>query len=180
MAPVTDEPRAPIFRFLFAAKPPTPGAPQIRWMRIPARGPWRLALLIIATVAMASLTGSALLALAGIRTVAGLAIAAAVIVVSLPLFTLLARGWIQGTYVNDAGVRIVRMWSTRVVPWAVIEEVRISGRRWRRIDLLAEGMLIPTTIGNTTLDSACRRHTWDSSLDRMHIWHRESGPTPTN
>lgn len=173
---MTDEPRPPIFGFIFAPKAPTPGAPQIRWMRIPPRGPWRLALLILTTLATASLAGSALLGLAGIRTPQGLAIAAAVIVTGLPVIAVLVRGWIHGTYVNDFGVRIVRMWSTRFVPWSAIEEISESGRRRRHLVLLAEGRQITTTIGDTNLDTALRPQAWESAADRLRTWHREAEP----
>lgn len=174
---MSDSPRPPLFGFVFAPKPPTPGAPTIRWMRIPARGPWRLALLIAASLAVASLAGSALLALAGIRTTQGLALASLAIAIGLPLVALVARGWIQGTYVNDSGVRIVRMWRTEHIPWPLIDGITVSttGHR-RRLLIDTAGVSIATTISSVTLDTALRPQTWDAAVDRMRIWHTETRP----
>lgn len=176
MVAMTDEPRAPIFGFIFAPKPHTPGAPQLTWLRIPARGPWRLMLLIGSTLALAALVGSALLALAGTRSLEGLAVTSLTFLLGLPLVALIVRGWIQGTYVNDSGVRIVRMWGSEFVPWSSIESIGVTHGRHRRVTLHLVDEKVDTTIGETTLDTALRPQSWDAAVDRLRIWHRESQP----
>lgn len=169
------EPRPPLFGFVFAPKPAAPGSGQERWLRIPHRGPWRLALLITSTLALAVVGGSALLALAGTRSVSGLAIGVIALLISLPVIMIVARGWVVGTFVNDSGIRIVRLVRSDFIPWSIVDELTVVPVRWGQhlVVATADG-IIPTTIGSRTLDTAWREQTWLSSVDRMRIWHSEA------
>lgn len=168
-------PRKPLFGFVFAPRPATPGAPALRWMRVPARGPIRLALLIIATLGIASLLGSALLGLASLRSASGLAIAAAVIVLALPVIGILTRAWILGVYLNDTGIKITRWWRTEHVPWPAVTAVTIRPARFGdRIHLETDDGPITTPLGSATLDTLGRPQTWDIAADRLRTWFTET------
>jgi len=172
---VTPQARKPLFGFLFAPKPATPGAGQISWLRIPARGPWRLAVLIISTLLLASVLGTALLSLAASRTPGSVTIGVLALLAMVPIVFLVARGWVTGTYVNDSGVRVVRIVRSDFAPWPIITGVDVTqtGRRQRLIIETSEGP-IDTTIGSFTWDTALREQTWLASVDRMRVWVTES------
>ncbi len=172
---MTPEARKPLFGFLFAPKPATPGAGQVSWLRIPARGPWRLIVLIISTLFLASVLGTALLSLAATRTPAGVIIGVLTLLAMVPLVFLIARGWVTGTYVNDSGVRVVRITRSDFAPWPIITGIDVTntGRRHRLVIETSEGT-IDTTIGSFTLDTALREQTWLASIDRMRVWLAES------
>ena len=167
--------RRPIFGFVFATRGDRPGAPQLRWIRVPARGPWRLALLILATLAVASVTGTALLTLAAARSGAGLGIAALALVVVLPAIGLLVRAWVIGTYVNDSGVRNVGWWGSHFLSWPTVLEVRTRiTRTGQRVVVCTDAGDVDTRIGSRDLDTALRPQAWDAAVDRLRTWHRET------
>lgn len=172
---MTPEARKPLFGFLFAPKPATPGAGQVSWLRIPARGPWRLILLLISTLLLASVLGTALLSLAATRTPEGVIIGVLTLLAMVPIVFLVARGWVTGTYVNDFGVRVVRIARSDFAPWPIITGIDVTqtGRRHRLVIETCEGT-IDTTIGSFTLDTALREQTWLASVDRMRVWLVES------
>lgn len=172
---MTSGPRKPLFGFIFAPKPTTPGAVQVSWLRIPARGPWRLTVLILATLILASLLGTALLSLAATRTPQGVVIGAFTLLAMVPIVFLVARGWVTGTYVNDSGVRVVRLWRSDFVPWSIVTGIDITAtRRDRHLVLDTPEGTITTSIGSFTWDTAWREQAWLSSVDRMRVWQRES------
>ena len=176
---MTDEPRKPIFGFLFAPKQVQPGSPQLKWIRVPARGPLRLALLILVTSFCASVLGSALFALAGMRSTAGIGIAMAVIVLSLPIIGLVSRAWVLGTYVNDSGVKISRWWRTEHIPWPAIDAIDEGpGAGGHRVVLVTTEGIVHTSIGSATLDTLLRTEAWSIAVDRMRTWWRESRLSP--
>lgn len=172
---MTSSPRKPLFGFIFTPKPPTPGAGQVSWLRIPARGPWRLTVLITATLTLASVLGTALLSLAATRTPQGVLIGALALLAMIPIVFLVSRGWVTGTYVNDSGVRVVRIWRSDFAPWPIVTGIGItSTRRGRYLVLDTSEGTITTSIGSFTWDTAGREQAWLSSVDRMRVWQRES------
>jgi hypothetical protein len=172
---VTPEARKPLFGFIFAPKPATPGAGQVSWLRIPARGPWRLTVLIISTLFLASVLGTALLSLAATRNLEGVVIEVLTLLAMVPIVFLVARGWVTGTYVNDSGVRVVRIKRSDFAPWSIVTGIDViqTGRGLRLVVETSEGT-IDTTIGSFTWDTALREQTWLASVDRMRIWLAES------
>lgn len=144
-------------------------------MRIPSRGPWRLIVLIGASTVLAAFLGTALLALAATRTPEGVITGGLTLLIMTPVVVLIARGWVTGTYVNDAGVRVVRLWRSDFAPWSIVTDIEVIETRWgsRLIVITSEGG-IRTGIGSFTLDTALRQQTWLSSVDRMRVWQRES------
>jgi hypothetical protein len=172
---VTSSARKPIFGFIFSPKPPTPGAAQVTWMRIPARGPWRLALLIGSSSIVAAFLGTALVALAATHTLEGVILGGTTLLVMMPVVLIIARGWVTGTYVNDTGVRVVRMWRSDFTPWSIVTAIDIAETRWgQRLLVVTSQGDIHTDIGSITLDTAMRPQTWLSSVDRMRVWQREA------
>ena len=172
---MTPEARKPLFGFIFAPKPATPGAGQVSWLRIPARGPWRLTVLIISTLFLASVLGTALLSLAATRNLEGVVIEVLTLLAMVPIVFLVARGWVTGTYVNDSGVRVVRIKRSDFAPWSIVTGIDViqTGRGLRLVVETSEGT-IDTTIGSFTWDTALREQTWLASVDRMRIWLAES------
>ena len=174
---MTGQPRKPIFGFVFGPRPQAPGSPALTWSRVPPRGPWRLALLITASFALAALAGSAFLAAVASRSFSGLAVAATGLAAVGICSLLAARAWVLGTYVNDSGVRIVRIWRTDHLPWSAISGIRLCrGIIGSRIHLDTGDGGVSTSIGSFTLDTAGRSETWSMAVDRMHTWWRESRP----
>jgi hypothetical protein len=176
---MTETPRKPIFGFVFTPRQIQPGSPQVRWIRVPARGPLRLAVLVLVTLFSMSLLGSALFALAGMRSPAGVGIAMAVIVLSLPIIGLVSRAWVLGTFVNDTGVKISRWWRTEHVPWPAIDSVdEQAGMGGHQVILVTTDGMIRTSIGSATLDTLLRTEAWSIAVDRMQTWWRESRTSP--
>jgi len=169
--------RKPIFGFIFSPRPDRAGAGQLRWIRIPARGPARLVLLLAATLTAASVAGAVLFALASVRSLTGLALGTLVIVSSLPLVALLVRGWVVGTYVNDGGVKICRWWSTTHVPWLSVNSIdsqfTFAGER---LLLDTDFGPVATTMSSRSPDVWGRGETWLIARDRLRQWWRETRP----
>lgn len=176
---MTETPRKPIFGFLFAPRQIRPGSPQVKWIRVPARGPLRLAVLILVTLFSMSLLGSALFALAGMRSAAGIGIAMAVILLSLPIIGLVSRAWVLGTFVNDSGVKISRWWRTEHVPWLAIDSIdEQPGTGGHHVVLVTTEGIVHTSIGSANLDTLLRTEAWSIAVDRMRTWWRESRMSP--
>lgn len=177
--------RKPLLGFLWPATPPGPvdhGAVQEKWLRIPPRGPWRLAFLIVASMAWVSLLPSALISL-----VVAPSILACVLVVTvlLPTGALLVRGWAAGTYVSDRGLKVSRVLSTTFIPWADVIAVRADETRCgllgTPVRARAQSVSIDTPEGTeattvTTVgpDLWLRPQAWHASKDRFDVWWRET------
>lgn len=175
--------RRPIFWFLWPR--PDPRAPvdsdyvQRRPVRLTGRGPWRLALLIVGTVSLAATTGSAILAALVAPMTPGAFLGAALSATGL---VLILRGWVVGTYVNDAGVRIDTLWRRRSVDWSAISSgpceetqvpllglpVRVAGRRI--VLHLTDGTTAPTHVYTTSPDLLLRPEAFDMACDRWDNW----------
>jgi hypothetical protein len=173
---MTREPQRPIFGFIFAVKPDSPGSGQVRWIRLPGRGPWRLFTLIIATLVILTVFGAALFSIAGSRTVVEAVVAIAIATIVAGFGGLLTRAWIVGTYVNDSGVRITRWTTTEFLPWESIQKIEIHGSRARQRVLLrvTDSNTVATTISSVDADTLLRPRTWEATVDRLSVWLHEN------
>lgn len=165
---MTEEPRRPIFWFLW---PPTNTAvdsafSQVRMIRIPARGPWRLILLVGATLLIVMLSGIAIMGSAGAELfmvlITGAAIASALLV--------LLRGWSTGTYVNDAGFAIRRMFFSHLGTWSSLVSTDRTGDRM--VLYLSDGSTVKTTIAKNSLDTWLRPTAFDAAAIAFENWSR--------
>lgn len=177
------EGRRPVFWFLWPR--PDPSAPvdgdyvQVRPLRIPRRGPFRWALLLIGTVSLGATTGSAVLAALAAPMTPGAFLGAAV---SATALVLILRGWVVGTHVNDEGVTIDTLWRRRFVPWpAISSSAPVDGTApWlglplrvpaRRVTLtLGDGEMIPTHIYSTSPDLFLRPEAFDMACQQWENW----------
>jgi len=159
----------PIFGFLW---PPDPedkdsSATQRRLIRIPARGPIRLALLLLASVLLVMVSGS--LILAGVSNWIVLLPASFVIAT----FTLLLlRAWTIGTYVNDDGIVIQRLLRADVAPWRDVHALTTdsAGQVWV---MLYTGQRYPTDIAPRSLDLFGRGEAYDMAHSRINRWFNQ-------
>lgn len=180
------EPRKPIFGFLWPR--PDPDAPvdgayrQVRRVRITARGPVRLATLLIgsAVVAMAgaALMMAALTTAVSLATVIGGALVATAI-------ALILRGWVVGTYVSDEGVTIETTWRRSTVPWAAVRSVSTQPCRApllglpvpvasvRSVVTTTDGVELPTHVYASSPDLWLRAEAFDMARLRLERWRDE-------
>jgi len=155
-------------------------------VRVTARGPWRLLLLIPLTLAWISVAAPALVALTAVRSLASLALVVLVLLaVGLPVTAVLVRAWVAGTFVCDGGVKVSTVLRTTAIPWDAVTGVRVDTDRvpWcgtpppiagERVVLdTAEGP-IPTTITSSSPDLWLRPQAWSAARDRVRLWWRES------
>ena len=177
------EPRKPIFGFLWP-KPdldaPVDGAyRQLRMVRLTSRGPVRVLTLAVGSVLTVAILGTALMAglAAGLSaaTVVGAAIAATALV-------LLLRGWVVGTYVNDAALTVETLWRRRTLPWSDVAgiaiiagpvpflglPVRIAGSRC--VVQLRDGSTVATHLYTASPDLWLRPEAFDMAATRLQNW----------
>lgn len=181
-----NEPRKPIFGFLWPR--PDPNAPvdgdyrQVRRVRVSPRGPIRLAGLVALAVATVIGTGSAVMAAAATTlsplTVLGGAAAATAIF-------LLLRGWVVGTYVNDAALVIQTTFRTTVLPWTDVRAVTTADQpcpflglpiRVRSVRLSAvdtSGRVHPTGVYASSPDFWLRPEAFDMARLRLERWRQD-------
>ena len=167
---------------------------QDRWLRVTPRGPWRLALLITVTMGLITFTPPALVALVAAPSVwpdgaakpplSGYA-ALVVTIVLVPAVALLARGWVAGCYVNDAGIKIATVLRTTYIPWSEVTQVRsvVGPTRWLGTPLRVAGTRIECVSGTRAYDTGLCSHSpdvwlrpqaWDATGDRVQTWWREA------
>ena len=163
---MTEEPRRPIFWFLWPAPKTAVDSQyqQVRMIRLPARGPWRLALLVGATLLIIMLGGVAIMGSAGAGPIPVL-ITGAVLASAL---LILSRGWSTGTYVNDAGFAIRRMFISHVEPWANLVGFDRTGERI--VLHLTDGSTIKTGIAKNSLDTWLRPSAYDAAAIAFENW----------
>lgn len=126
-----------------------------RLTRIPARGPVRVALLIVATLALVGLTGSAVMAALATGWLVVLPVAA----VLATFWVLTLRAWTIGTYCNTTGVVVRGLFSTRIATWESVERVDDVDGRVRMT--LRDGQRIDTHVTRHGLDLAGRAEAFD-------------------
>ncbi len=187
---MTDEPRKPIFGFLWPSA--DPDAPvdaayvQVRRVRVTARGPIRIVALVVASIVLISVTGTQILAAMttgpSVLTVAGAAVSASVLFVVL-------RGWVVGTFVNDHGVSVETTWRRVTTPWAEVASVacvdtrtpflglplRVSGQR--SCIVTTDGRTIRTHVYSTSPDLWLRPEAFDMARIRLEQWLPPTLPT---
>jgi hypothetical protein len=156
----------PIFGFLW---PPDPenkdsSATQRRLLRIPSRGPIRLALLLLATLFLVMVSGS--LILAGLSNLI-LLIPASFVIATFTL--VLLRAWTTGTYVNDDGVVIQHILRADVAPWRDVHTIVTDGKG-RLWVILLTGQRFRTDISPRSLDLIGRGEAYAIAVARLNRW----------
>lgn len=156
----------PIFGFLWPDRnePLDHQAQQRRMVRIPGRGPIRLLTLIAATLGVVALSGSVLIAAAGVGWVA--VMFGGFVVASLTVVVL--RAWVVGTYVNDDGFAVQRLFRADVGPWRDVWG--IDERDGRIVLQLVTGARVPTHIARRSLDLLARPTAYDIAALRLQRW----------
>lgn len=186
-----DEVRRPIFGFLWPK--PDPNAPvdaayrQVRPVRVTGRGPARLAVLALGSLAVTMAAASAVLGAVatGLNTVT--LITAAVCATGVAL---VMRGWIVGTYVTDADVRVDRVFTRTRLAWPEVSTVQRTEGRWPWLGLpwrsQAQGVVLVDAAGHvhrthvysTSPDLWLRPEAYDMAALRLQRWSAESGQAP--
>lgn len=165
-----NDPRRPIFGFLW---PPTDNAvdgdyQQIRMIRIPARGPWRLILLVGASLVIVMFAGVAIMAVAGAGVLpvlgTGAFLASTVVI--------LLRGWSIGTYVNDEAMTVRRMFSSTACRWSNVARVECTEQAV--VLYLVDGSTIVTSIAVNSLDTWLRPSAYDAAVIAFENWARKN------
>lgn len=162
-----DEQQPRIFHFLFPDPPavPTDGlARTTRPLRIGTRGPLRIALLMVVTLAIIVVAiPAALAAVVSTQPILGALAITAVAIASM----FLARGFLLGTYVTDDSLIIRRMFATSVIPWNDItitaQDPVISVRD-------SHDGEYSTHIGSQRIDYLWRPHALAAASDQLLNW----------
>lgn len=177
--------RKPIFGFLWADRtgPVDADFHQVRRVRVTGRGPWRVVVLSVLSVATIAALGTALMAaLASGASVASLVGAG----LGATLLFLTLRGWVVGTYVTDAGLSVERTFRRVSVPWTDVERVdeRTARTPWlgtpvpvpgrRCVVTLLGGAEVATHVYTTSPDLWLRPEAYDMARLRLDRWL----PTP--
>ena len=158
--------RRPVFWFLWPKinGPVDSEYRQVRLLRIPARGPWRLVMLIGATWGL--VIGSAALLLAA--STAPLPLLFAIGATLATAVLALLRGWVVGTYVNDEGYAIRRISCTNSGRWEAGNRVSIIGST--AFIIRRDGSLVATHISSRSLDLWLRPVAFGASVDLLERW----------
>ena len=177
------EPRKPIFGFLWPK--PDPDAPvdaayrQTRHVRVSGRGPIRIAGLVLGTLVLIATTGSLILAA---LTTSWSPVTFAGAAVSASALALILRGWVVGTYVNDAGVTIETTWRRKSLPWSQVALVRTQEARAPFLGLpirvrclrsfveTTDGQRVPTHVYAASPDLWLRPEALDAACLRLERW----------
>lgn len=188
-----DREHRPLLGPLYPRRAPEPvdaDARQTRWVRVPNRGPWRLALLIPVTLGWLSIAIPALMAIASVRSLGELAVVLLILcAIGVPVSAVLVRAWVAGTYVRDSGVKVSTILRTTSVPWDSITAVRVTvgtvpwcGTPLRvpgeRVVLDTREGPIPTTLTSASSDLWLRPQAWHAARDRLLVWWNEVLPSP--
>lgn len=146
---------------------PRPSQPtQGRLVRIPPRGPARVALLIGLTLGWVALAGSMVLAALG--TEVAVALIAGAVLATVTVWVL--RSWSVGTYVNDDGFVVRRTFTTRSGRWTEVTGIAIGPRRVRIA--MAEHS-ISTHLARWSLDNLGSSQSYEMASDQFMRWYLE-------
>ncbi len=116
----------PIFRNIWKSEGEVKVAEQVRFLRIGHRGLIRLTLLILLTL---NLVGIAAISIVFLTT-SGDLVTSILLGFGIATYAVLVfRGWMLGTYVNDAGCKVIRLLTTRATPWSDVAQIEESFRR---------------------------------------------------
>jgi hypothetical protein len=156
----------PIFGFLWPDRdePVDHQARQRRMVRIPGRGPLRLLTLVAATLGVVGLSGAVILAAVGVGWFT--VILGGFVVATLTVIVL--RAWVVGTYVNDDGFAVQRLFRANVGPWRDVWQ--IGEEDGKVIVYLVTGERIPTHIARRGLDLLGRPTAYDMAVLRLQRW----------
>ncbi|MHB1212301.1 MAG: hypothetical protein ACYC0W_08585 [Candidatus Nanopelagicales bacterium] len=178
-------PRRPVFGFLWPR--PQPGAAvdganrQARPVRVAARGPLRVAVLVLGSLAVVVAAGTSMMA--AVATGFSFATVVSAAVVASGVFLVL-RGWVVGTYVNDDALLVETTWRRRVLPWSEVTgldrsptgcplaglPVPVRGERVIAFD--AAGAPVPTHVYSTSPDLLLRAEAYDMTALRLLRWRQ--------
>lgn len=156
----------PIFGFLWPERhePLDDQARQTRLIRISGRGPLRLTLLIVITLTVIPLAG--IIVLGALSVGWPMVILSSVVLATIVVLTL--RAWVLGTYVNDDGFALQRMFRADVGRWVDVWQCELQD------DTLTLRMLngasLPTHIARTNIDFIGRPTAFDSAVLRFERW----------
>lgn len=163
----SDEPQPRIFRFLFPDPPAVPtdaSARTTRPLRIGSRGPLRIALLMVVTLAIIVVAiPAALAAVVSSQPIIGSLAITAVAIASM----FLGRGFLLGTYVTDDSLIIRRMFATTVIPWTDIT-ITVQDHATRVRD--SQEREFSTHIGLRRIDYIWRPHALAAASDQLLNW----------
>lgn len=162
MVTVMPEPefRKPIFNFIWVRPLRTPNE-QVRYMRVGHRGIIRLTVLAVGTLTLAAFASITVAYLLSTRNaLESIFLAALLATLAVAVF----RGWIVGTYVNDHGIKIIRMMTTDAIPWSFVQGIETVSRVWRLMGVplgLATARVVIRQRDNSTQDT----HIYMGSID---------------
>lgn len=165
---MTGEHPRPIFGFLWPQR--DPNAPvddayeQVRLIRVPGRGPLRIAMLVSGTAGLTLLTGTAITAAIGTSWVLLVPVSALI----ATFLVLLLRAWSIGTYVNDAGIAVQRLLRTDSARWTDVSEV--MDESGLVIVTLRSGRRFSTHISRRSLDLIGRAEAYDMAKLTLQRW----------
>lgn len=156
----------PIFGFLWPERrgPLDEHARQTRMLRIPGRGPLRITWLLAITLFAVPFAGSVVL---GAMSVGWFMVILSSVVLAT-LIVLILRAWVVGTYVNDDGFAIQRMFRADVGRWADVWQCEVNDGTL--VLRLVNGQALPTLIRTSDLDFLGRPTAFDMAVLRFERW----------
>lgn len=156
----------PLLAWLWPSPPPGPvddNAVQERWLRVGHRGPLRLALLAASTILLVAAMGTMIFT---VTLSASRADDFAGAVVFSIIAIALARAWSLGTYVNDRGIKIVRMTRTISSAWHDVTIVLENST----VYLCANAKKWATHVSRRNPDFLFREEAFDIARDQLTNW----------
>lgn len=167
MMPAPD--RSPLISWWPRPAEPVPAdelASQDRLIRIPGRGPARLAVLVFLTLTWAA-TGSAML-LASVTSQLPTVIATAAVLATASVVVM--RAWVLGTYVNDHGYVVRRCWRTCRGSWSEVVQIDASNDR---VILVGSSGRVPTHLHRWSVDILGSTERLQAATDQLRRWHEQ-------
>lgn len=147
--------RKPIFNFIWM-RPLRTSPDQVQFIRVGHRGVIRVFGLIAGTLAVAAFSSISIAYLFSVRNlVQSVLLAALIATISVIIF----RAWTIGTYVNDHGIKIIRISTTVVIPWSSIQGIETVSTRWT---------IAGVPLGLTTPRVVIKK--FDQSTEHTHIY----------
>ena len=161
---------------------------QDRWVRLNRPGPWRVALFLLLVAAFTWLMLAAAVFVTVPRTIPGRLVAAAICSIPVSLFGWLTlRATLVGTYVRDAGIRVLRVKSSDELSWTEVVDVRrvpsttpvlglpFTQKQGEKVLLvLTDGSEVETTIMTHNADFLARTEAYDQTALAAERWWQET------
>ncbi len=170
----------PIFGFLWPGNVNTTGH-QLRFMRVVPRGFIRLTILIIFTLTLMSGTTISITYLLLAQNIPESLLAGAVIA-TIAVITF--RAWMVGTFINDNGIKIVNLFSTRGAHWDQVAFVERDYFTWHlgklpigkstlRITIVTkESQRLPTHVYVGSIDGIYSESKFEITYSLINRWFR--------